>query len=295
MPSSADSFAGRGQRPRHHRGQREDGGVAALAQHAGPAELVRDLAVRHLALARVQALVLEEDDRVRIPHGRGEQPDDVPRVRRGHDLQPGHRHGPVLHRLRVLGAEAQPGPVGAADHERQRELAVGHVPALGHLVGDQVPADREEVAEHDLGDRPQAGHRGAHRGAEDGLLADRGVADAFRPELLQQAGSGLEHPARRGDILAEEDHVGIAAHLLGDPPGYRVTVCNSSHIGPFGNENQFRQALPPSAHTFVAASSSRGCGPALASSVARSTASRALSSIASSTAGSTPRPVRTAR
>ena len=151
------------------------------------------------ALARIQALVLEEQDRVRITDGRGEQPDDVARVRRGDDLQAGHRHRPVLHRLRMLGAEAQPGPVGAADDERQLNLAVGHVPALGHLVGDQVPADREEVAEHDLGDRPQAGHRGAHRGAEDGLLADRGVADPLRAELLEQARGGLGHrrPRRR--------------------------------------------------------------------------------------------------
>ena len=60
MPSSADSSLGRRQRPRHHRGQREDRRVPALPQHAGPAEFVGDLAVRHLALARVQALVLEE-------------------------------------------------------------------------------------------------------------------------------------------------------------------------------------------------------------------------------------------
>ena len=35
-------------------------------------------------------------------------------------------------------------------------MPVGHVSRLGDLVGDPVPADRQEVAEHDLGDRAQA-------------------------------------------------------------------------------------------------------------------------------------------
>ena len=128
-------------------------------------------------LLAIRPLCSKKIDRIGITDGRGEQPDDVTRARRGDDLQARHGHGPVLHRLGVLGPEPHSGPVGAADDQRQRQLAVGHVPDLGHLVGDQVPADREEIAEHDLGDRPQAGHRGADRGPEDGLLADRGVTD----------------------------------------------------------------------------------------------------------------------
>src|SRR5262249_54884102 len=65
---------------------------------------------------------------------------------------------------------------------------------------------------------------------EDGLLADRGVADPPGPELLEQAGSGLEHAARGRDVLTEEYHAGVAVHLLGDSPGYRVTIRNDSHI-----------------------------------------------------------------
>ena len=66
---------------------------------------------------------------------------------------------------------------------------------------------------------PQAGHGGAHRGAEDGLLADRGVADTSGPNSSSRPGSGLEHAARRGDVLAEEDHVGRRGASPGRSPG----------------------------------------------------------------------------
>ena len=47
--------------------------------------------------------------------------------------------------------------------------------------------------------------------------------------------SGLEHAASLADILAEEDHVGVARHLLGDAAGDGVAI------------GQFRHAQPPSA------------------------------------------------
>src|SRR5580693_5675757 len=65
------------------------------------------------------------------------------------------------------------------------------------------------------------------------------------------------------------------------------------HPGHDNLRHQFLQEWPPSAHTLVSASSRRGSGPALASSVARSTASRAFLSIASRVASSTPRAMRT--
>src|SRR6202007_635141 len=95
--------------------------------------------------------------------------------------------------------------------------------------GDQVPADREEVAEHDLRDRAQPGHGRAHRGAEDGLLADRGVTAPRRAELLEQPDRRLEHPAGRRDVLAEEHHVGVAAHLLSDTPGDCLSARDNCH------------------------------------------------------------------
>ena len=53
-------------------------------------------------------------------------------------------------------------------------------------------------------DRAQAGHRRAHRRADDRLLADRRVADPLRPEPVEQPLGQLEHAARGADVLADE-------------------------------------------------------------------------------------------
>ena len=55
------------------------------------------------------------------------------------------------------------------------------------------------------------------------------------PELLVEPDRRLEHAAGLGHVLAEEDHVGVARHLLGDAAGDRIAI------------GQFRHAKPPSA------------------------------------------------
>jgi hypothetical protein len=59
---------------RHHRGERDDGDVAARPDRGRDPELVDDLAVGHLALGRVERLLLEEQHRVGVADRRGEQP-----------------------------------------------------------------------------------------------------------------------------------------------------------------------------------------------------------------------------
>ena len=61
------------------------------------------------------------------------------------------------------------------------------------------------------------------------------VAHALSAELLVEPDRGLEHAAGLGHVLAEEDHIGIARHLLRDAAGDRVAI------------GQFRHAKPPSA------------------------------------------------
>ena len=57
----------------------------------------------------------------------------------------------------------------------------------------------------------------------------------MRPELLVEPDRRLEHAAGLGDVLAEEDDVLVARHLLRDAAGDRVAI------------GQFRHAQPPSA------------------------------------------------
>jgi hypothetical protein len=83
-----------------------------------------------------------------------------------------------------------------------------------------------------IGFRP--GHRGAHRGAEDRLLGDRAILHAPLAELLEQPTVDLNTPPGLADVLAEEDDIRIARHLLRDAAGDRLAI------------GQFRHAQPPS-------------------------------------------------
>src|SRR5262249_7132235 len=143
-------------------------------------------------------------------------------------------------------------------------------------VDHEVPADREEVREHDLGDRPQARHGRAHRGAENGLFGDGRVDDALGPELVKEADGRLEHASGTGDVLTDEDHPVVASHLLPDAARDRIAI------------RQCRHDEPPSAQTSVSALAGGGSSPAIASSVARSTASATSLSMTSSSAFCTP-------
>ena len=135
----------------------------------------------------------------------------------------------------MLCAEARACAVRRAHYQRTFELPVRHVAAFAEFVGDIVEAYGEKVGEHDLSDRPQAGHRGAHCRAENGLLGDWTVPHALAAELLVEPDGRLEHAARLADVLAEENHIGVAHHLLGNAAGDSIAI------------GQFRHANPPSA------------------------------------------------
>ena len=65
------------ERARDHQRERDDRAVAAGAQDLRGSKRVDNLAVRHLALERVERLVLVKDHRIGIAHRRRHQPDDV--------------------------------------------------------------------------------------------------------------------------------------------------------------------------------------------------------------------------
>ena len=77
------------------------------------------------------------------------------------------------------------------------------------------------------GRRP--GHRGAVGGAGERQLRDRRVEHAVGPEPLVQVRRRLEHAARRGDVLAEEDDRRIALDLLGEGVADRDPELERAH------------------------------------------------------------------
>ena len=83
--------------------------------------------------------------------------------------------------LRVLGGDARGGAVRAAEHDRARHLAAGHVARLGRRVDDLVDRLHGEVEGHELDDRPQPGEGGADAEPGKAVLGDRRVDHAAVP------------------------------------------------------------------------------------------------------------------
>src|SRR5580658_5654476 len=134
------------------------------------------------------------------------------------------------------------------------------------------------------------GNYGDDRGDRDRLAllhADfaQHAAGRGRDLGVHLVGADLEQRLALGDLVTD----------LLEPLVHGALVDRFTHPGHDHFGHQFLQAWPPSAHTLVAACSTLGSGPALASSVARSTASFAFLSIASRVASSMPRPMRTLR
>ena len=127
--------------------------------------------------------------------------------------------------LRMLGRGPVAPAAQRADHQRHLRLAAEHVAQLGALIQNLVETDAHEADEHHFGDRPQAGHRGPDRGADEARLADRGIDHALATELLDHALGDAQHPApgfvalqvfdagATGHVLAHQHDVRVAAHL----------------------------------------------------------------------------------
>src|SRR3954454_12233929 len=207
----------------HHPPERDDRHVAALADDVRLGERDRVRLLRHVALDRVEGLVLEEDDRVVVADRLDQEALGVVRVRRHDDLQPGDVGEDRIQRLRVLRRRADARAVHRSDDHRRHGLAAEHVAELRGLVEDLVQADAHEVDEHELRDRAQARGGRAGRRAHDRRLADRRVEDAVgepRVEALgdaEHAAPGVVVARRAGaadDVLAEDDDRLVALHLL---------------------------------------------------------------------------------
>ncbi len=97
--------------------------------------------------------MLEEDHRVVVPDGRGEQALGVVGGRRGDHDQAGDVREPRLEALRMLRGEAHARARHRQHRDRQLRRAAEHEAHLRHLVGDLVHALADEVHEHQVDDR----------------------------------------------------------------------------------------------------------------------------------------------
>src|SRR2546425_8956625 len=109
---------------------------------------------------------------------------------------------------------ADPAPVGHADHHLAVEASLRAHAIAGGVVLDLMEALEAEAGELDLADGLEAVERHADRGADDGRFGQRAVDDALAPELAVQVLGDSEDAAVHADVLAGDDDVLVALHLL---------------------------------------------------------------------------------
>jgi hypothetical protein len=121
-----------------------------------------------------------------------------------------------MKRLRMLRRRAtRRAEVGAQD-QRGLQLAARHVVGLRRLIAELVHRQEQEVAEHQIDDRPRTRHRGADRNSHEAGFGDRCVDNSLASEFLHQPREDLERGPRFRDVLADHEDRRIAPHLLGD-------------------------------------------------------------------------------
>mmetsp|Transcript_14404 Transcript_14404/g.51208 ORF Transcript_14404/g.51208 Transcript_14404/m.51208 type:complete len:421 (+) Transcript_14404:49-1311(+) len=201
-----------------HLGKGDKGDVGTLALDLGLADGQHKVVFLRLVRERegdaVEELVFEEDDGVGVADGGLEQALCVLGVPRRHDLEARHLGKPRCEALRVLGADARRGAVGAAEDDGAAEVAVGHVRLLRGRVDDLVHGLHGEVERHELAHGPQVLVRRPRRDAGEARLGDGRVEDAPVAVLLKQALCHLVRALVLRHLLAEDEDRVVARHLL---------------------------------------------------------------------------------
>ena len=160
--------------------------------------------------AVIEPLGLQEDHRIVVLDGRDQQALGVVGRGRDHHLQAGDMGEHRLGALAVGLAAEDAAAIGHADRHRRGELAGRAVAHARGLRDDLVEGRIDVVGELDLDTGAQAIGAHADGGGDDAALADRRIEAARQAVFLLQALGGAEDAAEIADILAEDEHVGVA-------------------------------------------------------------------------------------
>ena len=215
-PSSVSSISAASRHDAQHRAVGDQREVAALAVDVRAADLHHLGLVGHLFLRRViERLRLEEDDRVGIADGGGEERARGARPRRDHHLEPGDVRVELLLALRVVLERAHAAAVRHADHHLAVEAALRALAIARGVVLDLMEALEREARELDLAHGLEPVERHADGGADDARLGEGAVDDALAAELAVQ-------------ILRDAEDAAVHAHVLADDRGRRRSRSISS-------------------------------------------------------------------
>src|SRR5580765_7621889 len=114
--------------------------------------------------------------------------------------------------MMLEGADAA--AVRHADDHRDVKAALRAHPVARAMVLDLVEALEREARELDLADRLETVERHPDRGADDRRFRERAVDDALGAVRPLQIVGHPEDSAVHADVLTQDEHVGVALHLL---------------------------------------------------------------------------------
>src|SRR2546428_10403605 len=109
---------------------------------------------------------------------------------------------------------ANASPVWHADHHRDVKASLRARPVARAVVLDLVEALEGEARELDPAGGLEAVGGRAGGGPDDGRVGQRAVDDALGTELPLQIIGHAEDAAVHADVLAQDEHVGVALHRL---------------------------------------------------------------------------------
>src|SRR5213078_2991729 len=163
----------------------------------------------------------------------------------------------------------------AAEHDGHVVLAGAHLVDLRRVVDDLIDRHQREVEGHELDDRPEPHHRGADPDPGEPHLGDWRVDHAALAEPLEQALGHLVRAVVVADLLAHDEHVGIALHLLAHRLVERLAVADDRHVHSLTTYGKYSSAGGESSANLTASSisarTSASSSSSLASCIPRST------------------------
>ncbi len=160
----------------------------------------------------VDALRLEEDDRVIVFDGRDQQALGIVGIARHHHFHAADVREDGLGTLRVRLATANAAAAGRADHDRRGEIAGAAITDARELARDLVHRRVDVVGELDLGDRLQPVHGHADGRGHDAALGDRRIEHALIAVFSLQAIGDAEHATKIANVFSHDDDGRISRH-----------------------------------------------------------------------------------
>ena len=148
--------------------------------------------VGHLPLDAIDPFVFEKDDRIVGADCALQQPFGIGGEGRDDHPQAGTMQKERLKGMGVLGAELVAGAARHPDDQRHPDAAAEHVAGDSHMIHDLVHGNDGEIDRHQLGNRPQTGHRRAAGQADDPRLGYRRIDDPPLAEVRQKTAGNLE-------------------------------------------------------------------------------------------------------